>query len=72
MDKNVAYTLEDILQTCFDCKKPFDKSGNQTVAGVNAYEKLIATIYGLENIGVIDSVNNVIKQLDEIVSSEYC
>lgn len=72
MDKNVAYTLEDILQICFGCKKPFDKNGNQTVAGVKAYEKLIATIYGLENIGVIDSAYNVIKQLDEIVSSEYC
>ena len=53
MDKNVAYTLEDILQICFGCKKPFDKNGKQTVAGVKAYEKLIATIYGLENIGVI-------------------
>lgn len=72
MDKNVAYTLEDILQICFGCKKPFDKNGNQTVAGVKAYEKLIATIYGLENIGVIDSAHNVIKQLDEIVSNEYC
>ena len=72
MDKNAAYTLEDILQICFNCKKPFDKSGNQTVAGVKAYEKLIATVYGLENIGVIDSAHNVIKQLDKIVSSEYC
>lgn len=68
MDKNAAYTLKDILQICFGCKKPFDKSGNQTVAGVKAYEKLIATIYGLENMGVIDSAHNVIKQLDEIVS----
>ena len=72
MDKNAVNTLEDVLQICFGCKKPFNKSGNQTVAGVKAYEKLIATIYGLENIGVIDSAHNVIKQLDEIASSEYC
>jgi len=72
MDKNAVNTLEDILQICFGCKKPFDKSGNQTVTGVKAYEKLIATVYGLENIGVIDSAHNIIKQLDEIVSIEYC
>lgn len=71
MDKNAAYTLEDILQVCFDCKKPFDKNGNQTVTGVKAYEKLITAIYGLENIGIINDANNIIKQLDEIASSKY-
>mgnify|MGYP004544866583 FL=1 len=72
MNGKTVNTLEDILQICFGCKKPFNKNGDQTSTGVKAYEKLIAAIYGLENIGVIDSAHNVIKQLDVIASGEYC
>ena len=68
MDGMTVNTLEDILQICFDCKKPFDKNGNQTVAGTKAYEKLITTISGLENIGVVNNANNIITQLDAIAS----
>ena len=70
MGNRTANTLEDILQICFDCKKPFDKNGNQTVAGVEAYEKLTTTISGLENIGVVNDANNIIKQLDAIASGD--
>ena len=71
MSKRPVNTLEDILVECFDCKKPFNKKGKLTVSGVKAYEKLIDTVSGLEYVGVITSANNVIKQLDEIVSGDY-
>lgn len=72
MSKRTINTLEDILLECFDCKKPFNKKGKLTLTGKKAYEKLIDTVCGLMYIGVIDikSVDNVIKQLDEIVSGE--
>ena len=70
MNKQTVGTLEEILQVCFGCNQPFNLYGEQTVSGIEAYEKLITVIYGLENIGVISNAHNIIKQLDEIANNE--
>lgn len=83
-NEKVPGTLEEILQMCFDCKKPFlkqkqvdtiDYDGEKhyrhlTVPGNVAYSRLTDAIYGLELIGVIDNANDIIEELDDIVSSE--
>lgn len=76
-------TLEDILKR-FGCEKPFlknrqvdniDYDGTRhyrylTESGNKAYNLLTDVIYGLQNIGVIDNANDIIDELDSIVSSE--
>ena len=83
---NGASCLESILQKNFGCKKPLLKrrrvttvwgDGSKTYTalttkGSEAYNRLIDTLYALEEIGVIDDANNIIESLDEIASgSEY-
>lgn len=78
------YDLEDILSKCFGCKKPFlkkpkvvrvFKDGEKqyeyfTKAGGKAYEKLIDTVYGLKDLGVIDDDISIVTILDSIVSRD--
>ena len=35
-----------------------------------AYSKLVDLVYGLQNIGVIDDADEIIEQLDALVSEE--
>lgn len=81
-----ASCLESILQKNFGCKKPLlkrrrvstvwgDGSKTYTVLtarGSEAYNRLIDTLYALEEIGAIDDANDIIENLDEIASGrEY-
>lgn len=80
--KNEIQDLSGILQQCFGCKRPFrstpicigeELDGNKkydtvTKAGWKAYEKLTDCIYALETIGAIESGNDVIEILDDIIS----
>lgn len=80
----VPDSLEEILKMCFGCKKPFlkkkqidyiESDGEKhfrflTVAGSKAYGDLVDVVYGLEMIGVISDANEIVEQLDDIVSSE--
>lgn len=83
---NGANCLESILQKNFGCKKPLLKNrkvssvwsdGSKsytvlTVKGSEAYNRLIDTLYALEEIGVIDDANDIIENLDSIASGgEY-
>lgn len=79
---NGASCLESILQKNFGCKKPLLKrrrvtsvwgDGSKsytelTVKGSEAYNRLIDTLYALEEIGAIDDANDIIETLDEIAS----
>lgn len=79
---NGATCLESILQKNFGCKKPLLKNrkvstvradGSKTYTqltakGSEAYNRLIDTLYALEEMGVIDDANDIIESLDEIAS----
>lgn len=81
---NIPHSLEEILQRCFGCKKPFLKNKRisyidsegythynyMTNSGWKNYDKLLTVLYGLENIGVIHSVGHIVDQLDRILSEE--
>lgn len=74
-------SLEDILRR-FGCEKPFLKNRqldyiendgtrhyrSLTASGNDAYNLLTDVIYGLQNIDVIDNADEIIEQLDDIVS----
>lgn len=74
-------SLHDILKHCFGCEEPFlkkreldyvESDGTEhyncmTESGIEAYNKLISLLYGLENMGVIDYANDIIGSLDSIV-----
>ena len=71
--------LEEILRNNFGCNQPFrdepletDDGGLDwlTDEGHEAYRKLVDTIYGLANTGVITSTqaNSIIDQLDAITN----
>lgn len=76
--------LEQILSQFYGCKKPFLKKKQlagtysdggkvynyMTRSGIKAYEKLVKTVYALEEIGVTSNVNEIVNALDEIVSQE--
>ena len=76
--------LESILGHCFGCKRPFlakkkldciEADGEKhyqylTASGNKAYSKLVDLVYGLQNIGVIDDADEIIEQLDALVSEE--
>ena len=75
-------SLEQILQNYFNCNKPFLKTPKRipaneyrnehneylTTTGNNAYEKLIGLVYDLGEL--IDGFNaeDVVEQLDDIVT----
>ena len=62
----MAKTLEEILQTYFGCKVPFRKDGELTTTGVKAYKKLEDLLNDLYALGVIPSVSDAVRKLDEI------
>lgn len=79
-------SLEEILQYCFGCKKPFRKEkkymglseerlpiyDSMTETGHMAYGKLISAVYALETIGLITSseCERIVEGLDEIVDGK--
>ena len=64
-------TLEQILQTYFDCKKPFDRNGNLTKSGDYNTQRLINLLADLEAIGVINCAHNSAKKIDDIINLSY-
>ena len=46
-------TLEEILQKYFGCKRPFDKHGELTNAGLKAFQKLETLCGDLQSLGIV-------------------
>ena len=76
--------LESILRNGFGSSKPFlktpkiyhDRDGEKsyeyfTKSGAEAYGKLTSVIYALENLGVLEDANEIVENLDDIVSENY-
>lgn len=59
--------LEEILIE-LGAKQPFDKDGDLTTDGANAWEKLIKVVEGLHHIGTInEKPDDIESYCDEIV-----
>lgn len=59
-------TLEEVLQDYFGCKKVFTKTGELTVAGNKAYNKLIELMYDLQSLG-LPIGERIDDELDSII-----
>jgi hypothetical protein len=62
--------LEDILQI-LGSEKPFNEDFSLSNSGNISYNKLIQIIYKLQQMGVINDSDKIIKKLDYI-SSPFC
>lgn len=58
--------LEELLKL-YGCKRPFKNNGKLSVEGYKAYNKLLATLEGIEYItGRIPNVADIVNELDKI------
>ena len=66
-------TLEEILQTYFNCKTPFKNNGDLSEKGYLSYKKLVNLIYSLDSLGVLknNSSSEIVDKLDEITNEIY-
>ena len=65
--KKTASCLEEILQTYFGSKRPFNMCGQLTEIGSRAYTKLISLLYEFSEIYDINGkINDIVDTLDYI------
>ena len=71
--KNITEILTLLGAKKVFLQQPKLKKGEYIVLateGQKAYDKLMYLLYGLENLGVLKNVNDIIDKLDEIILDE--
>ena len=63
-------TLEKILKKYFNVKRPLNKNGDFTIAGKNAYKKLIKLLYDISRL-TDKNVNDIVEILDSICDDDF-